>query len=512
MQTIHNIYNHLILLTIAVIVCTSCQQEADEWTLAREKSVTLEFSVSQTDLTRVTPTNTEKSINSLRVYAFNGNKQAGYIFLEATAPDTPFYMDLELPEHGLHEVNFYLIANETEMVNQNSSITFTAEMTPTELEAICFTGLHTGTSLPMYAKQTAEIDVDAITSMSNTATEHEGHFLLTQKIIFKLERPIAKLSVYAAKSTGTESNPKIHKVELLSSGTRLYNFLYPKADEVLHNIPSRANNRELLGTTVTINKEVTKGTEEAISTASYNEVVLGQYLSEVPYGATAWNNPSDNELAAVLRVEYALGEGMEIKNAYIHLPRLQRNHHIKVCILINAEGQMIVNYNVADWDDYAMPDYSFDYPTHSYLRASIPSSQEETVAKPTIEAQMRENMPFKGYFQMTLPGNDAWTPTLLGLNGSNCEIRVFEGDTNTEIKTESFPIPASNKWYRIEVWPLEGGKMPVEEEVNLAISYTATGLTESEFLLINGSSQEYYWPYYGTSEQDANYVIITMEN
>lgn len=510
MQTIHYIYKNLVLLTIATIVCASCQQEADEWMPTREKSVTLELSVLLTDLTRAIPTNTERSINSLHVYAFYGNKQAGYIHREATAADAPFYMDLELPEHGLHKVDFYIIANEAEMVSPNNSINLTAEMTPTELEAIHFTGLHTGTSLPMYAKHTAEIDVDAITS--NTATSHEGHFLLTQKITFKLERPIAKLSVYAAKSTGTESNPQIHKIELLSGGTRQYNYLYPKSDEVLQGIPPRANNRELLGTTVIISKEVTKDTEEATSTANYNEVVLGQYLLEVPYGATAWDNPSSNEQAAILRVEYALGEGMEIRNAYIHLPKLQRNHHIKVCILINAEGQMIVNYDVADWDDYAMPDYSFDYPTHSYLRASIPMSQEETATKPTTAAQMRENMPFKGYFQMTLPSNDAWTPTLLGLNGSNCEIRVFEGNTNTEIKTEAFPIPASDKWYRIEVWPLEGGKMPVGKEVNLAISYTATGLTESEFLLINGSNQEYYWPYSGTSEQDANYVIITMEN
>ena len=399
MQTIiYYIYKHILLLTLTAIVCASCQQETDEWIPAREKSVTLELSVSLTDLTRATPTHTEKSINSLRVYAYNNKKQAGYIYRETTAPGTPFYMDLELPEHGLHEVEFYLIANEAEMVNQNNAITFTDKMSQSELEAIRFTGLRTGTNLPMYAKQTEEIDVDAITSMSNKTTGHEGHSLLTEKITFKLERPIAKLSVYAAKSTEADSNPKIHKVELLSGGTRQYNFLYPKSDEVLYSIPSRANNRKLLETTITISKEVTKNTEDAESTASYDEVVLGQYLSEVPYGATAWNTPTNNEQAAILRIEYALGEGMEIKNAFIYLPKVQRNHHIKVCILINAEGQMIVNYDVANWDDHAMPNYSFDYPTHSYLRASIPMSQEETAIRPSITAQMRENMPFKGYF------------------------------------------------------------------------------------------------------------------
>ena len=81
----------------------------------------------------------------------------------------------------------------------------------------------------------------------------------------------------------------------------------------------------------------------------------------------------------------------------------------------------------------------------------------------------------------------------------------------TNIEVTTFPIAASDKWYRIEVWPLTG-KMETGEEVMLGISYTASGLTESEFLLINGSNLEYYWPYNGTSKQDAEYVIITMKN
>ena len=31
-----------------------------------------------------------------------------------------------------------------------------------------------------------------------------------------------------------------------------------------------------------------------------------------------------------------------------------------------------------------------------------------------------------------------------------------------------------------------------------------------EFLLINGSQNNWYWPYEGASEQDANKVIITV--
>ena len=59
---------------------------------------------------------------------------------------------------------------------------------------------------------------------------------------------------------------------------------------------------------------------------------------------------------------------------------------------------------------------------------------------------------------------------------------------------------------------VDPAKIDAGAEVKLAITYKATGFDTMEYLLINGSYQEYYWPYSGTSKQDANYVIITMVN
>jgi hypothetical protein len=55
-------------------------------------------------------------------------------------------------------------------------------------------------------------------------------------------------------------------------------------------------------------------------------------------------------------------------------------------------------------------------------------------------------------------------------------------------------------------------KVDAGDEVKLAITYRAAGFETIEYMLINGSYQEYYWPYAGGSQQDANYVIITMVN
>lgn len=506
MQTKNTIFRLIALWGLVATICIGCQNEVEELAVQQE-SVTIELSVSTNDVvTRATPTDSEMVINSLRIYAFYNNRQAGYIYRAATTPDTPFYMDLELPENGTHNVEFYLIVNEASMVNAAS---LTEKMSKDAIESITFSSLTNSGVLPMYCKQVESINVNNILNNINTINGHNGHPILGQKINFELERPLAKLSVYAAKTTGAASSPQITKIEYLASGTRIHNYLFPQSDEVLNGIASRANNRILLESGITIEKEITKGSSEAASPENYTEIITDQYMAEVATGSTAWHTPSSYNNAAALRIEYTLGEGKKVNNTYVYLPPLQRNHHVKVCILINAEGQLVVNYVVADWEDNEMQDYHFDYPTHSFLREFIPTGTPGEATIPSGAAKMNETTPFKGYFQMSQPSNDAWTPTLLGLNGANCEIRVYEANTNTEVTT--FPIDASGKWYRIEVWPLIN-KMDLGDETMLAISYTASGLTESEFLLINGSKGDFYWPYTGTSAEDPNYVIITMGN
>ena len=496
----------MLLLLLAAMLFVGCQKDIEVLPLQEQKGVTIELSLSQIEATRNTPTAMESTINSLRIYAFYNNKMVGYLYREATEAGTPFYMDLQLPESGTHNVEFYVVANEAEMASENGVVVMSESMSKVELEAITFTGLNKGNALPMYEKSVEAINVDAISGGANSVAGHEGHPLLSQTIEFTLSRPIAKMSVYAAKVSGTASNPLIHKIDFLAAGTRQYNYLFPQEEALLNEIPSRANNRELLSATATITKAINKGSAEAQDPTNYTEVIEGIYLSEVAVGSTSWSLPSSDN-GGVLRVEYAGGEGQVVKTQFVYLPPIKRNHHIKVCILINAEGEVVINYEVAEWEKNEMQNYHFDYPTHSYIMASLPTTENPVVEKPSTMATMAEGVPFRGYFQMSKPTNDAWTPTLLGLNGSNCEIIIYEVESGNEVTT--LPIPASEKWYRIEVWPL-GGKMSDGEETKLAVSYTASGFIESEFLLINGSNIEHYWPYSGSTAQNAEYVIITM--
>ena len=208
-----------------------------------------------------------------------------------------------------------------------------------------------------------------------------------------------------------------------------------------------------------------------------------------------------------------MSAGGELRTGFVYMPQIRRNTHYKVCILISAEGQLIINYEVLQWEDNEVSDIHFDYPTHSYMRESIPTTDADLQMKPSKSAQMSDAKPFEGYFQMTYPVNDSWTPTLMGPLAGNCQVKVYEIDrlTQTEVTDDQWPIEASEKWYKIVVTP-DPMKVDEGEEVKLAITYKATGFETIEYLLINGSYQEYYWPYSGSSMQDANYVIITKVN
>lgn len=527
MFKVDNIIKNTFLFLLVAMLPVSCQQEKDGPSVERE-SVMIEMNVIADQMTKAVfdedaedATAIERVINTLRVYAFYGNVLAGYTEREATDFGEPFYMDLSLPAEGSHKVVFYLIANEAEMALENDVVILSRDMDSAQLEKLKFTGLMHRNAIPMYCRHEENVNVDATTGNASPEPGHEGHFLLAQKVSFKLSRSLAKMSLYAAKVQGASADPQIHNIELLAAGTRVYSYLFPQSDETLSAVNSRSNNRALLNTPAVVSRALVKGSAAAEDPANYTPVLSGVYLPEVCAGTDPvsetfaadykWNISSGDERAAVLHVEYSLGEGMDRLDGYIYLPRIHRNHHIKVCLLINAEGQIILNYSVADWDwdESMMQNWFFDYPTHSYVWHEIPRDEQDLHAKPSSGAVMSEIKPFTGYFQMTYPQSDRWTPTLEGLNASNCSTKVYNDTTGDLVFTTENPqqLPVSEDWYRIEVFP-NPGKLDAGDVVNLAITYTPGGMTENEYLLINGAHMDYFWP----ESSNENYVTITMVN
>ena len=506
MQKTNNIIIKAALAVFAAILATGCifEQMAMPEDL---QSVLILLNVSDQSMqTKATPTEAESKINSLHIYAFCDGRPAGYMLRQETEQNTPFLMDLQLPDvdpesTNIHDVEFYLIANAASILYENNPISLSENTTKAELEALKFTGIVQSSSLPLYCKKTEKLDVASY--KENTGEGHKGHMILAQTAEFEMTRSFAKVSVYGAKPAGVNTSPRILSVEMLAQGTRQYSYIFEQTDEVLNAVPSRANNLTLLSSPVSIGE--LKGS--AADPASYTEVMTTPaYISEVAVGSDHWNVDSGYANAVVLKIDYVLNEGGETKTANVYMPEIERNHHYKVTCLFseNAEGQIIINLSVADWNKVEV-NYTFDYPTHSYLRQSVPTTQQEVAAKPSAEAVMSDTQPFVGYFQMTAPESDKWKPTLIGPHANAADVLVYKFNDDTPVA--SWPIQAGEDWYEIKVVP--NNNFEVGEKVNLAITYEATsGFTTSEFLLINGSTGEYYWP----GSEDANFVTITMIN
>lgn len=184
------------------------------------------------------------------------------------------------------------------------------------------------------------------------------------------------------------------------------------------------------------------------------------------------------------------------------MPRINRGTHYNVCLLITSEGRIILSYTVAPWDKADMTEVWFDYPTHSFIEDDVDEQ------KPVAPATMSHDRPFVGYFKMSYPQTETWRPTVVSSNAGMVEVKVFTQGGITPVEP---PVKAdAENWYRIEVTPaadLEPGS-----EVELGITYSPDFSVDGkyEFLLINGSQNNWYWPYEGDSQQDANKVIITV--
>lgn len=511
MQKINNILRNAALFIVAAMMSVGCLEKEEVST--GMQTVMIELSVSAQGMTKAAPTESETVINSLRIYAFCGERLAGYATRGTIVEGEPFYMDLELPAEGTQDVDFYVIANEAQMDYENGVVSLTENMTRSQLEAIRYTGLHSSSALPMYCITTEDINVSEVSAAANTEAGHQGHFLLTKKVNLELSRSLAKISLYAAKVEGSSATPHILNAKILAAGTRLYSYLFPQSEQILNAVASHANDRTILSSQVAVSAAVQQGSAQATDASNYDLVLADAYLPEVTYGSADCSVTSGNEREVVLRVEYALDEAGEARTGFVYMPQIKRNTHYKVCILVSSEGQLIINYEVLPWEDNDIADIHFDYPTHSYLRESVPVTDADLMLKPTAPAQMSEAKPFEAYFQMTYPSNDSWTPTLMGPQAGNCTVVVEELDEFIlhEIPDDQWPISASEKWYKISVIP-DPTKIEAGDEVKLAVTYKAAGFETVEYMLINGSYQEYYWPYTGDTQQDANYVIITMVN
>lgn len=490
MIKVRHIIPRLAALIAASVLLGSCSKEMDQ---DKEQLVTVQINLDEGNLTKAgeDPTVQEKVIGSVRIYAYrkdNGDFVGRY-YREA-ASDQPIFMDLALPVRGQYEVLFYIFVNEIS-VNMSDGFVFPDRPAQDQLSAVRFQSIKPGFPLPMYCIQSETIDVSQMSDNLNTAPGHEDHYFLTKKVTFQLKRPMAKLSVYAAKAQGTEA-AKVHSVSYLKAGCRQYIYYLPAAYEILAAVPNRAIGRDLMTEETSLTKMAVSGSTDA---EYYHLLSSDTYIPATEVGGNEWQTKVDERQAAV-HIQYSVGEDGVLKHGYVYLPKIECDSHYKIYFTITSEGRIILNYKVADWEEADMTNLWFDYPTHSYLEDSTDED------RPTEPAQMSADNPFVCYFKMSYPENEKWRPMILDELSDKVTVKVYK-----DLQEVSVPVDADpDDWYCITVTP--GETLKAGAKVNLAIIYSPSGSTtgEYEYLLINGSQDNYYWP----GSTDANKVTITV--
>lgn len=483
---------HILCIVAAFIgtlaAAVSCTKEDGT---PQEQKVLIQINLDVDSATKATPTEQEKRINTVRIYAYREDS-GDFVgqYYRSTASSEPIFMDLALPVKGQYKVQFYIFVNETS-VNFSDGHAFSERPTREQLGTVRFQSLKPDSPLPMYCIQSETIDVDNISTDLNDAPGHEDHYFLVQSATFTLEPSLAKLSVYAAKAQGT-AVAKVHSVSYLKAGLRQYIYYLPVDDLILSAVPNRAIGQDFVTEETILTKTAASG---SIDADDYDLLVADQYIPETEVGGDFWDIKVDERQAAV-HIQYSVGDDGVLKHGYVYLPKIVRDRHYKIYFTVTSEGRIILNYQVADWEEADMTDLWFDYPTHSYLEDS------EDEAKPTAPAQMSADEPFECYFRMSYPFNEKWRPMILDELSDKVTVKVYRG-----LQEVSVPVNADpDNWYRITVTP--GETLKAGDKVNLAIIYSPSGSTtgEYEYLLINGSQDNYYWP--GCT--DANSVTITV--
>jgi len=458
------------------------------------------------------PTDDEKTIHTLRVYAFVGGKPAGHYFTRDVEGDPhTFFMDITLYSAGEQTVDFYAVANEQAMITAGSGSQLTDKTTEEQLNNFWFTALPQAAQLPTLGlpmfcdKQSVQLDFTKVEENTTTDPGHAGHPLLEHdKITFSLRRPMGKLGVFAAKPAGESGTLRVTGLTLLEQGTRARNYLMTPTMEMLKGISNSSGDLPL----AVVDGNVTAELADDITAAerknpeNYMPVLNAPfYPFESPWGSNAWNTPDAEGKGNVLKIDYNF-DG-DNRTSHIYLPAIKRNCYYAICCLFHNDGKITVDYVVADWDEDPDGEYGieFNYPVYTnpiQPRDGATLVEGDKYPQPTVWANPDKNSDEGSYiFQFNIKGPEGqkWTPMLQGTLATpeNFETKVYQmiNGVKTYIE-EPDKWVASPEPYYVQVKALNSEN--VDGEVGLGIVYTRDWSPDgSAMLLINGLTGNLKW-------------------
>ena len=528
-----NIKNFVALLALlfAAFVLGGCVKNSDQ--NLREPSVKMTLPISidtRADGVEAT-TDSERAINSLRVYAFTGGKLAGHYYYSGDAVSKiSFLLDLKLYSSTTQSVMLYAIANESSFLRYSNITSLNASTSEAELKGMYFSFIDVATGLPMFYASGTPLDLNVTSDASAmpedvvNGADHDGHTLLAQTISLSVKRAISKIELFATKQSGENATLKITGVKMAAQGVRIRNYLFPQSIETLQALQPHDTDLMLnmdatpLTVATTLPEGYTaasEGEKSAMRTNKQNYTAVladPQYAFENPYGS---DDPLDAEVSgkgSVILIDYEFN-GIA-RSAAVNMPPMERNKHYPIYCLFNNEGKMSIDYIVADWDKDETNwsgELDFNYPTYSNPVIPIDPNAVRPFAKPEMwhsNTSDDEAGAFCCRFIMWGPVGQEWT-ALVDASAAEYEVRVYDKagnklPSNTVTVADSL---AADDWYTIKVVPLQPLSNGEQKSVKLHIIYTPSWMSHPDYLLINGEQES---PAYFDSGTDPDAIIITQ--
>lgn len=357
MKRIINITLKVATAVLAVALAASCVFEKEDPTLVRgTKKVMVELNVGAADMETKADATDEKPIKDLRIYAFIGNVMVGYA--NPQSPSGTWYMDLNLPETGTYNIDFWAIANVGGL--SDNSTTISPNMSKVQLQSIVYNATivnsdYSDTGFPMYAMQT-EQDVDVAAGKTNPSTGHVGHFILDRPVTLNLTRSLSKITVYAAEAVSGDAaadtdDPKVKISGVTIKNAKLASGLFETKTSEVSTINVSPTQPVAVNKTIGLDAN-TDADNNSIpdiieDVNNYTSITTPYYIAENTIGSTVWN--TDVEGGTYLEISYLLGNSTEPKTAIVNMPVIERNKHYKVMARIKANGEMTLTLQVVPW-------------------------------------------------------------------------------------------------------------------------------------------------------------------
>ena len=375
MKNLKNIFIKASLVVLVCVMATGCVfTKMDNGSDLHR--VLIQVNVSADEMTKsVAAVNAddESAVNSVRIYAFYNGQTSGHYF-RSTPSQEPIVMDLLLPYDGVHEVDFYVIANEESMLTVQGSPELGPKTTQQQLKSILMNGLDTPdeNGLPLCYNDIVAINVDNIRTSSIEG--HQDHYWLVQQLEAKLVRPVSKLSVYVAESEQGSAayqtqSPKLTVTSVEIANATSQGYLFEGYDAT-----GNMADAFITDTDIAVKSVIGEQNGSAIENSdNYTEILTPHYFFTNSKGGNSWSSgyieqQTDLEQiadgAVLIKIGYSFDSGDTSSYAYVKMPQLKRNVFYKVmCRFSPVGGHQEILISINEWN----------YITHTYDEITVKS-------------------------------------------------------------------------------------------------------------------------------------------